>query len=504
MFWTRGFALSKDAEKDLVIGQIDDIIKEQGTALHGGVVDSYFQTVDEQILVEQVQGALNEYAAMIREMVLAQDRIDILAEEILGYSLEEHHQAILASQQDPFEGRQMSLAFRGAGKSTVGTIARVIYEILKNPNIRILICSNTQIQAEIFLREIKAHFESNDKLKDIFGDFVGPKWDAKEIIVKGRTKAYRESTVSCIGVGGPTASRHYDLIIGDDLADEENSRTELQRDRLWTWFMKSLLPTLMSAGRLFILGTRWHPQDIYGTLIKNNIIQRLCVLPAIKADGTSAWPDEWPLQKLLKMKADMGVPIFETQYQMNTSAMEGKIFSYDSFHWYDDLPKNLVLVGGCDLAISQNTTADYFSMAIIGLDPTTNRKYVVKIHRGRKKYQDQTEYITKEIFALDLIKTGIEANAYQAAQVNEVAARVGKRKVIPIYTLKDKVTRAMKLAARCENEEILFHKSQMILIEELLSMPDGENDDMFDALDIALTTAGQGLRKRRATEPGVF
>lgn len=484
--------------------ELDKILQETAVGLEDVAVDNYFETVDQQILIEQVQGALNEYAAMIREKVLIENRIDILAEEILGYTLEDHHVQILESQQDPIEGKQMTLAFRGAGKSTVGTITRIIFEIIKNPNIRILLASNTQIQSEVFLREVKNHFAANDKLKDIFGDFVGSKWDSREIIVRGRTKTHKESTVTCIGVGGPTASRHYDLIIGDDLADEENSRTELQRERLWTWYMKSLIPTLLSHGRLFILGTRWHPQDLYGQLLKLYSIQKLCIIPAIREDGTSAWPNEWPIDKLLKLKAEMGLVIFETQYQMNTAAMEGKIFSYDSFFWYETAPTDMIKVGGCDLAISQKETADYFAMVILGIDVKTNRKYVLKMHRGRKKYTEQTAYISKEIIGGGLIKCGIEANAYQAAQVTEVSDVVGKGKVLPVFTLKDKTTRAMKLAAKCENEEILFHKDHMLLIEELLSMPDGEHDDLFDALDIAVRTATEGLRKRRENEPGLL
>jgi len=490
--------------------KIDKVLAEElpESELHEGVVDKYFATVDEKILTEQVQAALNEYASILREKVLIENRIDILAEEVLGYTLEKHHVQILQSQESPVNGKQMTLAFRGAGKSTVGTVARAIFEILKNPNIRILIASNTELQAQVFLREIRAHLESNEKLKEIFGDFVGPKWDSREIVVKGRTKNYRESTITCIGVGGPTASRHYDLLILDDLADEENSRTVLQRDRLWTWYMKSLIPTLLSHGRLFILGTRWHPQDLYGSLLANNSIEKLCIIPAINEDGSSAWPDEWPIDKLLKLKSDMGVVIFETQYQMNTGAMEGKIFSYDEFYWWDEeknpLPEGLIKVGGADLAISEKNTADYFACCSIGIDPKTNRKYVLKIHRGRKRYHEQTDYMVKEILGMDLVKFGIEANAYQAAQVTEVATHVGKKKVVPIYTLKDKTTRAMKLAAKCGNEEIYFHKSQMLLVEELLSMPDGGHDDMFDALDIAVTTATSGLRKRRESEPGMM
>lgn len=485
--------------------EIDEVIQRTDKSeLHSSNLDDYFETIDDRLLVEQVQGAMNEYTSMIRDMVLKEDRIDILAEEVLGYSLEEHHSQILASQQEPIDGKQITLAFRGAGKSTVGTIARTIFEILKNPDIRILITSNTQIQAEIFLREIKNHFGANDKLKAIFGDWVGPKWDAREIIVKQRTKQHKESTVTCIGVGGPTASRHYDLIIADDLVDEENSRTELQRERLQIWYYKSLTPTLVASGRLLILGTRWHPRDLYGTVMKNTVGVRTLIIPAIKQDGSSAWPDEWPIDKLLKIKAEVGIPIFETQYQMNADSMEGKIFSYDSFHWYDTLPQNIVKFQGGDLAISMKDTSDYFAFCTVAYDLDSKRVYVVEIHRDRKKFKEQTDYMARMILKHESLKCGVEANAYQAAQVNELAAIVGKNKVVPVYTLKDKKTRAMKLEAKCSNEQILFHKSQMLLIEELLAMPDGENDDMFDALEIAVEIAIKGARKRREEEPGLL
>lgn len=491
-----------------VVDQIDQMIEQSGMTaqapLKGQVIDDYFETIDEKTLIEQTQGALNEYASILRQKILEEDRIDLLAEEVLGYNLETHHEEILASQQEPVDGKQMTLAFRGAGKSTVGTITRVIFEILKNPNLRILIASNTQIQAEIFLREIKNHFEANDKLKQIFGDYVGPKWDSREIIVKPRTKHHKESTVTCIGVGGPTASRHYDIIVADDLVDEENARTELQRERLFIWFYKSLIPTLVASGKIYLLGTRWHPNDLYGYIIKNTPLIKLLVIPAIKEDGTSAWPSEWPIDKLLKIKAEVGLPIFNTQYQMDTSAMQGKVFSYDSFHWYDTLPAEIVKFQGADLAISQKDTSDYFAYCTIGVDLKTNKTYVVEVSRGRKKFGEQTDYIVKSILKHDPIRTGIEANQYQAAQLQAVQDVVGKNKAIPVYTVKDKKTRAMKLEARCSNGDILFHKSQMLLIEEMLAMPDGDNDDMFDALDIAYTTSKQGVKKRRANEPGIM
>lgn len=63
----------------------------------------------------------------------------------------------------------LQLAPRGVGKSTILTITRAVYEILKDPNIRNLIASNTQLHAEVFLREIKLHLEHNVRVLDYFG-----------------------------------------------------------------------------------------------------------------------------------------------------------------------------------------------------------------------------------------------------------------------------------------------------------------------------------------------
>lgn len=491
-------------ERTELIDAIDEAIENAGP-LHNDALDDYFQTIDEKNLIEQAQGAINELHAMIRDQVLKHGRIDILEEECLGYGLEPFHEQILAAQNKCRPGKkQMTLAFRGAGKSTVGCVGRCVFEILRNPNIRILIASETQAQADAFLREVREHFEANETFRAIFGDWVGPKWGASEIIVNKRTKIVREGTVTAIGVGGPTVGKHYDLIIGDDCAVEKNSRTENQRERVVTWFYKSLMPTLEPDGRVLINGTRYHPQDLYGYLLKNDPTIVTTIIPILTEDGKSQWPEKWPIDQIIDMKAEYGLPVFETQYQMNTNAMEGKIFSYDSFHFYETLPQSLLKFQGADLAISMKEGNDYFAHCTIGVDLETQKKYIIDIHRGRKKFQEQTDYMLKQFYRHDPMRLGIEANAYQGAQVYTMQDHVGKNRAIPIYTLKDKRTRAMMLAAKCENEELLFHRSQMTLIEELIAMPDGDHDDLFDALDIAHTTASANIKKQRRSEPGLM
>jgi len=204
-------------------------------------------------------GALTRIRATRREIlrreVLDGGRIDLLATRLLGYELRPFHRQMLEFQSAVTD-TALQLAPRGFGKSTILTITRAVYEILRNPNIRILIASNTQLQAEVFLREIKFHLAMNERVIETFGRFADErKWDTREIVVAPRTSSAKEATITCVGVGDPVASRHYDLIIANDLVDEENSRTEGQREKVRTWYYKTLGPCLEPDGRLFIVGT---------------------------------------------------------------------------------------------------------------------------------------------------------------------------------------------------------------------------------------------------------
>ena len=274
----------------------------------------------------------------IRREILRGGRIDLFASHVLGYDIRSFHQELITSQEAATD-TCLQLAPRGFGKSTILTITRAVYEILRNPNVRILIAANTQLQAEVFLREIKAHFERNERLREYFGNFVSEdKWDTREIVVAPRTSTAKESTITCVGVGGPVASRHYDLIIADDLVDEENARTETQRERVKTWWYQTLLPCGEPEGCIFVIGTRYHHLDLYGHLIRNEYADKHQIIPAIAADGTTPWPEKFSLEWLEERRRQAGSIIFNAQYQNDTSLMKGHIFREEWFRFYEQEP----------------------------------------------------------------------------------------------------------------------------------------------------------------------
>lgn len=476
------------------------------------LIESYFNGLDESALKVHAQEYSNEFKTYLREQILYHNRIDLLIEDVLGYTLKEFHCKFLLAQEEAIPWGKffvsLILGFRGSGKSTSTTVGRAIHEILRNPNIRILITSNTDLQARVFLREIKAHFENNQVLRDIFGDLVGNMWSRNEIVVKTRTANFRESTVTCLGVAGATASRHYDIIIADDLVDEENSRTASQRENLRVWFMKSLLPTLEPGGKLWMSGTYWNPLDLYHHL-ESSIPNLVPVkVQAIQPDGTSPWPEKFPVEHFEALKGTMTLPEFDSQYMMTTDSMLGDIFSYDMFQWYDELPENgvgLHTYQGADLAISTKTKSDFYANATIYKCPKTKIIYVGPVYDLKIGFAAQTQDIIRSFHEQDAILVGIEANAYQDAQVQNVETTDKSVSVRPVFTHKDKVTRAMKLSPKVQRGTILFNKKLHVnLISQLIKMPDGDHDDMFDALEIAVGIAEQGVKKKRPEEPGLI
>ena len=150
---------------------------------------------------------------------------------LLGNDVAAVHERMAKSAR---QNRSLILAPRGFGKSTLLSVARCIFEIVRNPDVRILLASNTQAQAEAFVREVRGHFERNRIFRRLYGDFVGSKWTDRELIVGRRKRIVKEPTIYATGVGGALVSRHFDIVICDDIVDEESSRTKTRREKLKT------------------------------------------------------------------------------------------------------------------------------------------------------------------------------------------------------------------------------------------------------------------------------
>ena len=149
---------------------------------------------------------------------------------------------------------------------------------------------------------------------------------------------------------------------------------------------------------------------------------------------------------------------------------------------------------GCDLAISEKEQdkGDYFVLMVIGVDADHN-VYVLDYVKERLTFNTQLNTIIdygRNKFPM-VERIGVETVAYQKSLAQELR-RLSLLPIININTSKDKVTRAMRRSANFENHKVYFREGMDDLEECLLLFPEVDHDDLFDALDFAMTMADGG------------
>lgn len=410
--------------------------------------------------------------------------------------------------------RSLILAPRDHGKSLVMTVAWTLWRLVNNPNLKIIIAGNSAGVAQGFLAAIKSHIEKNAVFKTLYGDLRGELWNKDQIMIKTRTLyGHKEPTITAVGAYGSIVSGHYDILLGEDLVDFENSRTQGQRDKLWDWFMTVLYPTIETSevnedkeGEMHFLGTRYHYDDMYGRFLgeiekyaPGMLRNESMVMSALQGSDKEGWYALWPERKsakrLLQIKADVGSVIFALQYQNNASMTKGSVFMpYHFGQTWEYLPEGIICIGGYDLAVSQKTTADYFAECVLYMDKKKNL-YVDRIFRGRMTAPKQYEMIKSSHIKYKFTKTGVESVAYQEA----LAQWLRENTDVPVRSVKrstDKVMRAYKILPLFENNKVFFKKGVNFgeFIDEMILFDgqDGKEDDMFDAFETAASLAVLG------------
>lgn len=180
-----------------------------------------------------------------------------------------HGQTIKALEAET--KRKLIVMPRGTFKSSLGSVAYPIRELLKDPNQRILLDSELYSNSKNFLREIKMHLTSQVFI-EAFGQFETKEcWNEGEIIIRQRTKILKEASITASGIGAEKTGQHYQLIICDDLNSPANSATKEGRQKVidhWRYLISILEPN----GTLVLIGTRYSDDDCIGYVVNHEIL----------------------------------------------------------------------------------------------------------------------------------------------------------------------------------------------------------------------------------------
>lgn len=241
-------------------------------------------------------------------------------------------------------------------------MGRILWEIGKNPNIRIKIATESGDLAKSLLSKITATITQNEKFKEIF-PIIKPdrsgEWSSTKIRVE-RSIQSKDATIAVSGVLTSKTGGRCDLLILDDIVGQRSALIipklrSVVKDTIFSNWMPMLDGP---EARWWCIGTPWHIEDVVSHFRNDsNIIKA----PEVKVGPNfeSPWPEKHPpeyfkeiLKKYLRIAFNRGyrlVPISSDETWINRDTLLAQRdfnLSVDEVANNKDFPKFM----GIDLA----------------------------------------------------------------------------------------------------------------------------------------------------------
>lgn len=405
-------------------------------------------------------------------------------------TLPEHVARALRFYADENQRNIMWICPVGHSKSTSYAFCAPIWEICRDRNIRMVLAAKAADQANDGVRRIRIELETNEDLIGSFGEFQGGPdvpWANSKIQVR-RTRNLKGATLTAAGLGGAIEGIRLDRAFLDDLIDIGSMTSEAERISALQWYRSTLRPRLDPGGRVVVVGTPWHPDDQYAFFRSNTTFSILDDQAIV--DGKPLWPEQFPLEELQQIRADIGEIAFAQKYMCRPTRLEGQTLKADWLHYFDPATQDfrdlkLDIRFGVDPAISKSSHADFSAISVCARDTKANRIYQVEAWCGKVDFPELLNMIAQKAALWHPSKIAIEENAYQAALV-QAATRATMLPVVGVKTTRDKVSRILALSPHFESGRLLIRKDQGEFIREYLEFPNGMHDDALDALEICV------------------
>jgi hypothetical protein len=433
---------------------------------------------------------------------------------------------------------------------------RVVWELTKDPTLRVLYISATANLAEKQLGFMKGIFTC-DAYRRYWPDHVNAdegkrsKWTNSEIALDHPIRKKENVRDPSIFTGGLTTSltgMHCDIAVLDDVVVYENAYSGEGRGKVKSQY--SLLSSIEGANaKEWVVGTRYHPADLYNDLMSmaediydkefNKVAEESIYEVferAVEENGDGTGQFLWPRQQrkdgkwfgfdaqiLAKKRGqylDKGQ--FRAQYYNNPSDPDNVPVGSDKFQYYDRKflrlengywfykENRLNVFAAVDFAFSLGKRSDSTAIVVIGIDSENN---VLVLDIDRFKTDRIIEYF-EHILVLSnkwsFRKMRAEVTVAQVAivkQLKELIKQHGLSISIEEYRPnKHQGNKQERIASilepRYDNMQMWHYRGGNIqILEEELSTRNPAHDDVIDALasvvDMAIAPSKMVHRQRK-------
>lgn len=455
-----------------------------------------------------------------------------------------HEEVIRWWTREDAKSHQLLLLPRDHGKSAL-VAYRVAWELTRNPHYRILYISSTANLAEKQLGFIK-NILTSKIYRRFWPDMVNEeeskreKWTNSEISVdhpRRSAEAIRDPSVFTAGLTTTITGLHCDIAVLDDVVVRENAYTGDGREKVRSQY--SLLSSIEGSDpREWVVGTRYHPKDLYNDLQSmqvttyNDIGEEVGTYELYetferqvedRGDGTGEflWPKQqrydgkwfgFDREVLAKKRAQyLDKMQFRAQYYNNpndpdNAAIDPSLFQYydkkflarSSGNWFYQ-NRRLNVFAAVDFAFSLQRRADYTCIVVLGVDADHNY-YILDIERFKTdKISDYFTNILRLHQKWDFRKLRAEVTSAQSVIVKDLKENYIRKHglALSIEDFKPSRHQGSKeerieaiLQPRYSNRQMWhYYGGNCQILEEELVLQNPAHDDVKDCLAAAVDTA---------------
>jgi predicted phage terminase large subunit-like protein len=409
-----------------------------------------------------------------------------------------HHRLIVSELERVARGETLRLILMlppGSAKSTYASVIFPAWFHAQAPNLDVIGASHTATLADTFSKRVQHVVREHSELLG-----YGLATEAVE-----RWTTTEGGTYRAVGVGGPVTGTRASLAVVDDpVKSRAEAESKTIRDKVWNWYSADLLTRLKPGGRIVLIMTRWHPDDLAGRVLTlQPEAWRMVCVPALatahddplgRAIGDPLWADDAYgyaadlLAKRDEYERSGSARDWASLYQQTPRAMEGNLFKTAQIRVLDAAPAGGSMVRRWDLAATAaiGTRDPDWTVGVKMAHYQDGSFCVLDVVRFRGG-PDEVERTILNIASHDGkgIRIVLPEDPGQAgkAQCLYLTRKLVGHTVESIRETGDKATRAMPFASQVNvgNVSIVKAPWNAAFLEELASFPDGSHDDQTDA-----------------------
>lgn len=386
------------------------------------------------------------------------------------------------------------------GKSETITVTLPAWYLMRNPEKHIIAVSYGDDLAQRF------GLKNLEKVRE-FGGIFGVRLNKKKANAKEFRLFEHDGYMISAGYGSGITGNNADLIIIDDpVKNRLEADSERDRERKWTEYIDSIESRFSAGGKLILIMTRWHEDDLAGRLMEhyadrttvinlpceaeeNDLLGREVGEPLCPEIGKDAkWLKDFKEAHL----TEEGIRSWNALYQGRPSAKEGNILKREWWQYYerkdydDGKLKFPTLIMSVDATFKDGEKNDYVAISIWG--KIENRIYLIDLVNEHLNLPDTVKKI-KLLKAKYPRVTAIliedKANGSGIIQLlrNQILG------IIPVTPDASKEARVQEVSFAIEAGCVYLPKDKKFtweFVDQCAAFPNGKHDDMVDSMSQAL------------------